>query len=192
MSIRTVVMSLIALFVLTLQGCIAITGEPRKEMIMQDVEYTKADSTNAFYQSLSAGEMLYFSGTSHFTFSFNTSPNLSKERASDIINTALKEANMYNENSHYSVNAEVISDGSCGELYSGCDGNIYRVTREVSVKYTVVDNVGNIIASKVITTDGTKKNFDTTLLKERRAAEIAYKRNLIEMINYLKERGDSL
>lgn len=160
-------------------------------MIVQDVEYDKATPDNRFYQSLRAGEMSGFSGTSIIILTFNTSPNLSAERAGAVINRALDEANLFGENGQYKVNAEVISDGSCGELFSGCDGNIYRVTREVSVKYTVQDNEGNLVASRVITTDGTWANFDTTLLKERRAAEIAYKNNLVEMISYLKEFGQN-
>ena len=184
MSIRTVVMSVVALMVLVLQGC---TAMPDDRVIQDAIVANEVEQDNRFYMNTKVGQADGFEGTSML---FNASPDMNNRTALENLKEALRKNSLYNENGEYTVDIIVRDNGACDKglsLTVQCEGGGYTyIKKDVDVDY-IVKKGNEVVAEFNVVTSGRGETGFLVYWKEKKATEQAYARNLNDFIERLTE-----
>lgn len=170
---------------LFLSGCMTVTGTPREEHVIYPDDGSD-DASYALSDSITVGEMSEFMGTSIITLSFKTNPNLDNDDFRDYLSQSLEHAGLLGEG--YVLNAQLLDSdnfplGFKDALAMG------DVSRNIIIKYTLVNANGETVFAEVIEGDGSLYNgnfFRPYHLIEREAAEKGYGDNIRQLIERLR------
>lgn len=168
---------------MVLSGCVTVTGIPREDNVVYN-STSKKTTLHYLTNSVSLGEINGFPGMSIITLSFKTNPNLNDEEFEEYLLKSLGNAGLLGE--RYVLNAELVDSDNWGLVV---DTGIGKKTRNLAVKYTLLNANREIVYSEVIVGDGEIKNYNFFRpyhLIEREAAEKGYKDNIRQLIEDLK------
>lgn len=161
-----------------LAGC-TITGEPRMGNVAFDKEGYVVQ--NNFQESVSVGEVSDFPGTSKFTYSGKLAPNFSDESFKKVLETSLKNVNLYGEG--YTLSAKLVDSGDWSDWFELSLGDKSRV---IIINYVLKDSAGNRVFEKDIESEVVITNYSPVTpynITQRTAAEKSYAQNIEKLIN---------
>ncbi|MCK2047067.1 hypothetical protein [Chromohalobacter moromii] len=184
---RTAAMLLLMGCLMSLTGCVQITGEmnPDKSAYHATQGFP---ITHPLHENVAIGKVEDFPGTSIFAIMGKTSPNLTEETAEEALAETLSSVDLLapTDADDYSLDMKLVDSGEMG--FAGWETSLNGIQRTTIIHYTLQSvHSDETPYSKSITTTGKSDGGGIAFyLVEREAAEDAMRKNLEQMISDLK------